>query len=155
MRNLTIKQRLKALKRRYSKVSPKKFFYNEKRELKRSYSRIHTWFLIQDQERGYSIFPFDVQRKTAFTVAEWTKLFKHPYGGYESIYSVFTQAVLPAINNRSGASWRFIALIGWAGKHDLPKTKDTAGNRRGNKTAAKGNANARNSNRRRHGNKTR
>src|SRR5438045_3509088 len=128
MRNMTIKQRLKQLKRRYAKVSRQKFFYNNKRELSARYSAIYVWWLIQDNERGYSIFPFTAQRKLAFTVAEWTKLFKHPYGGYESIYSVFTQAVLPAINVRSGSSWRFVSLIGWSGKIDLPKTDNNKAN---------------------------
>lgn len=148
MRNLTIKQRLKALKRRYAKVSKKRFFYNKPAELKRRYSSIHSWFLIQDEERGYSIFPFTIQRKKSFSLREWETLFKKPYGGYESIYSVFTQAVLPAINNRSGANWRFVALIGWAGKNDLREVKDSSRNKRRHKTTNKRNANARNRNRR-------
>lgn len=150
MRNLTIRKRLAQLKRRYSKVTSFKFFYNRKPELKKKYHAIFVWFLIQEPDRGYSIFPFIAQRKKFFTVREWVKLMQHPFGGYDSIYSVFTQAVLPAINNRSGSQWRFVSLIGWAGKSDIRKNNDTSKRSRRNKTPKKRISHARSRNRRRH-----
>jgi hypothetical protein len=148
-RVVTLKDRVKQIIRKYKHINPSRFVYNKKSEYSKKYKRIRVWFLIHDKKRGYSIFIYELKRKSIFSVIEWTGLLQKNYGGYESIYSVFTQSILPAINNKSGAAWRFISLIAWTGLNDIRQVKNPAGSMRGNKAVKKGNANARNTARRR------
>lgn len=144
----TLKDRVRAIIRKYKRVNNKRFLYNEKRELKGRYSRIKVYFLIHDEKRGYSIFPFEFKRAMLFSVPEWTKLLTKPLGKYDSLYSIFTQAVLPAINNKGGSRWRFISLLGWTGVHDLRQGKHSTKRKSGNKATKKRTTNARRSGRR-------
>lgn len=152
----TLKDRVRAIIRKYKRVNNHRYLYNNKADLQGTYNRIKLWWLIQEEKRGYSIFPMEFKRLVAFTVPEWTKLIKQPYGGYKSsIYSIFTQAVLPAINNKGGSSWRFVALLAWTSADGLRPSKDSAKRSTGNKATKKRDANARHTHRRRQRNKTR
>ena len=115
-------------------------------------------------------------------VEQWARLFQHRLriesrgptpGFYEPLFLIFTQLVLPAINNRGGAQWKFKALIGWTGIEivdriakeksvrkfafgdDLRQAKDSTARSKRNSTAKKRDANARGSRRRRQRNKAR
>jgi len=143
-RVVTLRDRIRRLIRRYKRINRHRYLYNSKRDLKGRFNRVTVHFLIHDEERGYSIFPFEFKRKKLFSVPEWTKLIAKPYGGYDSLYSIFTQAVLPAINNKGGAQWRFKALLAWTRADDLRQGKDSNTRSRGNQAIKKGSANARN-----------
>lgn len=145
----TLKDRVRQIIRRYKRINKHRFLYNTKRDLAGRYNRIKVYFLIHEQERGYSIFPFEFKRKVQFTVPQWTQLFSKSLKGYDSLYNIFTQAVLPAINNKGGSQWRFKALLGWTGVDDLRQGKDSAKRSARDKTAKKRTANARNPRRRR------
>jgi len=150
----TLKDRVRAIISKYKRIDNHRFLYNTQKDLQRRYQRIKVYYLIHDEERGYSIFPFEWKRKISFSVPQWTDLFTKPFAGYNSLDSIFKQAVLPAINNKGGSQWRFKALLGWTGI-DLRQGKDKPERSTGNKTTKKGPANARNSRRRRQRNKVR
>lgn len=149
-RVVTLRDKIRAIIRKWKFVTSKRFLYNKKTELRRRTKRIKVWFLIHDADRGYSIFAFEFKRKIAFNVADWTALFQRKHKGYDSLYSIFTQAVLPAINNKGGSHWRFISLLAWTGLHDIRQGKDSAADRGRDKATKKRAANARDSGRRRH-----
>lgn len=146
---VTLRDRVKGIMRQYKKVNAHRFLYNTKGDLLRKYSRIKCYFLIHDSDRGYSIFPFIFKRATLFSVSEWTTLMTKTVGKYDSLYSIFTQAVLPAINNKGGSTWRFKSLLGWSGLNDLRPGKNPTAHRAGNKTSKKRTANERSKRRRR------
>jgi len=152
---MTLRERVAELRRKYKHVNPFKFFYNKAGELKARYKRIRVWYLIHDKDIGYSVMRMDYKRLMTMNVSKWTELHRTKVGEYNSLYSIFTQAVLPAINNKGGNQWRFKSLIGWAGLSDSRSAKDSAASRRRHKTSKKGNANARRVNRGRHRNKRR
>lgn len=152
----TLKAKLREIRRKYKKVNAHRFFYNKKKDLSGSYNRIKCWFLIHDMEKGYSIFPIEFKRGQLMTVPIWTRLLtedyvdgisKHPSPGvYESIFRIFTQKILPAINVRSGNQWKFKTLIGWSAyTDDFRQGKDSPTHTAGNKTTKKRTSNARNS----------
>lgn len=162
----TLQDRVKEITRKYKHINGHRFVFNKRSELKGRFTHIKCWFLIHDSERGYSIFPFTFKRKAMFSVPEWTRLFKRAVGSYQPLMSIFTQAVLPAINNKGGNNWRFKALLCWTGVITFTDTQRKAGsrfaqpdavqqaenisgNRRRDKTPNKRNANARKRNRRR------
>lgn len=123
-RQTSLKGKLKKLHRRYKHISPQRFLYNEKKALRQSYKTIRAWFLIHDEGRGYSIMNLAFRRKDRFTVKQWAEAFGSPgIVGTQSLFAVYTENVLPAINNKGGASWKFKALVGWTG--DIPTIKDT------------------------------
>jgi hypothetical protein len=144
----TIRERAEEITRKYKKVNAHKFLFNKKGDLKARYKRIKAWFLIHDEQRGYSIMAMEFKRKALMSVEEWTALFKTGSGPYQSLYSIFTQAVLPAINNKGGNKWTFTSLLAWAGLRDLRQSKNPDASRTRNKPAKKRNANAHHSNRR-------
>jgi hypothetical protein len=166
----TLRARVREIRRKYKKVNRDRFFYNKKRDLSGRYNRIKCWFLIHDSEKGYSVFPIEFKRHQLMTVPTWTRLLNHDIhdgiskpptpGVYESIFSIFTQKILPAINVRSGNTWKFKALIGWAASFEEKKkernairsTKNSAAHRARNKTSKKRHADARHSSRHRHRN---
>lgn len=154
----TLKSKLREIRRKFKKVNSRRFFYNKKSDLAGRYNRIKCWFLIHDKEKGYSIFPIEFKRGQLMTLPIWTRLLtedyvdgisKHPSPGvYESIFRIFTQKILPAINVRSGNQWRFKTLIGWtAYTDDFRPDKNSAARTSGDKTTKKRTANARNTNR--------
>lgn len=152
----TLEQRVQAVIRRYKYVDKNRFVYNQKSETKGTFNKIKVWLLIHDEQRGYSIFEFNMQRRSMFTIKDWQRLFKEPHSGYkESLYTVITQSILPAINNRAGSEWVFKTLLAWTRVDDLPKRKNSATSSKRNKATKKGASNARNTNRRRHRNKKR
>lgn len=148
----TLQDRVRQIIRQYAHVNNHRYLYNKKSELKGRFTHVKCWFLIHDSERGYSIFPFTFKRKAMFTIPQWTRLFKSVVGEYQPLISIFTQAVLPAINNKGGSNWRFKSLLCWTGitmdnRDALSKTKNTAKRRRRNTTTKKRHANARSRNR--------
>lgn len=145
----SLKDRVRQIIRRYKKINGHKFVYNKRSDLQARYFRIQVWFLIHDADKGYSIFPFIFRRKVAFSVPQWTRLFKTPLGDYNALFSIFTQAILPAINNKGGNNWTYKALLAWTGIHDLRPAEDSNTSRRRNKTVKKRDANARHRGRRR------
>lgn len=152
----TLKQRIAEVIRKYKHIDKNRFVYNRKPELKGRFNAIRVWILINDASRGYSIFSFRMQRKLILGVKEWERFFNTPLDGYKhSLYTNITQGILPAINNKSGTEWRFISLLAWTRGDDLHRRKNTAKSHTGHKAAKKRNANARNTNRRRHRNKKR
>lgn len=146
----TLRERVQEIIRRYKHVNKKKFLYNRKPELKRRYRCIRVWYLIHDVDRGYSIMKMEYKRRLFLSVSEWTRLHAVQVEGYDSLYFIFTQKVLPAINNKGGNRWSFTSLLAWAGLSDSRPATDSKASRRGNKTVKKGSANARRRNRRRH-----
>lgn len=148
----TLRDRVAGIIRKYKHVSPHKFFYNDKSDLRERYTKIKVWYLIHDPLRGYSVLNMDFRRKEPMTVSEWGRMHKERVGKYDSLYNVFTQAVLPAINNKGGNAWRFISLLGWTGLRDIYRPEDTAASKGRNKTAKKRTTAKRGSNRRRHRN---
>lgn len=165
-RTTTLKQKLREIRRKYKYVNNHRFFYNKKEDLKGQFNRIKCWFLIHDLEKGYSIFPIEFKRAQLMTVPVWTGLLSKDYvdgssgypspGVYESIFKIFTQKILPAINVRSGNQWKFKTLIGWtAWADDFRQGRDTDTRTTGNKATKKRNANARDSGRRGQRNKKR
>jgi hypothetical protein len=145
---ISLRDKLRKIQRQYPSVSPQRFFYKKPSDLRRAYSKILVWFLIHDEGRGYSVFSFQVKRGLEMSLSEWGALFRKKIHGYESIFRIFTQNVLPAINNKSGAAWRFKSLVGWTGIHDLPNPKNTDIPTK-RKTAGKRNARKRHKYRRR------
>jgi len=148
-RVLSIKRHFKKLRRKYSKITPYRYFYNRKTDLnlRKKFSEIVVWFLIHDVERGHSIFTFNYRRKILSNIAEWRKRFTKTIEGYEPLMTVFTQSVLPAINNKTGANWQFKTLIGWTG-FDLSKVKHSNPSSKRNKPVKGKHATKSNSNRR-------
>lgn len=144
----TLRERVQAIIRKWEYVNAQKFLYNDKRELRQYYKKIKVWYLIHDSERGYSIINLTFNRKEQMSVAQWSTLHKKRVGNYDSLYNVFTQAILPAINNKGGNAWRFISLLCWTGQDELQRAKDTASPKRRNKTSKARNAKPRNRNRR-------
>lgn len=144
----SLRAKLKQIKRKFSKVSPFRFFYNRKTDLSKHYPRILCWFLIHDVDRGYNIFPIEFKRKMRLGVGQWRTLFQTAVGDYKPLFEIFTQSILPAINNKSGAQWKFTALIGWTGLNVIRPGKDTDSNKHRHKASKKRNANARSRNRR-------
>lgn len=142
-RSRSLRSRIAEIVRRYKHVNKKKFFYNKPVELRRTYRRISVWYLIQDPERGYSIMNMEYKRLLAMHVGTWAKLHQEGIGSYASLYSVFTQSVLPAINNKGGNKWRFVSMLGWAGVRADRSAKSSTASRGRNKAAKKRNANAR------------
>ncbi len=145
----TIRQRAEEITRKYKKVNAQKFLFNTKKDLKRRYKRIKAWFLIHDEERGYSIMSMEFKRKEIMSVAEWTALFKTPRGNYQSLYNIFTQAVLPAINNKGGNQWHFVSLLAWTGLLDIRQAKNSTAPRKWDTTAKKRHAKSHRRNRNR------
>lgn len=145
----TLRERIDKIRKRYKYVNANRYFYNKKSDLRKSYNRIRCWFLIHDDERGYSVFDFEFRRKLTFKLEEWTRLFKHKVHNYEALETVLTQSVLPAINAKSGAEWTFVTLLGWTGIDDIQQGKDSTAHRKRNRSTKKRTANARGSNRRR------
>lgn len=131
----TLRERVESIIRKYKHVNPEKYLYNNKTELKRTYKRIKVWFLIHDEQRGYSIMNMEFKRVLPMNVAQWSDMYKKGYGSYNSLYNIFTQAVLPAINNKGGNQWRFISLLCWTGVNDLRRAKNPAASRRRHKTS--------------------
>lgn len=141
--NGTLAKALNRIKRQYKKVSPKKFFYNTKRDLNKKYKRIQMHLLVHSSISGYSILATNRGSKKSISVGQWANRFNHETKAYGiSTYDAITQNLLPAIRNKSGDDWRFISLIGWNGYDDFSKDKHT-NKRKGNKTAKKRDANAR------------
>lgn len=123
-RQSSLKGRLKKILRRYKKISPKRFLYNDRRALKQSYKHIRAWFLIHDDTLGYSIMMVAFRRKESYHVESWTEAFNAAgFVGTESLFRIYTTRILPAINAKGGNHWRFKSLIGWSG--DLPKIKNS------------------------------
>lgn len=148
----TLRDRVQEIVRRYKFVNAQKFCFNKKSELQKRFKRITCWYLIHDVDRGYSVMKMDFKRVMPMSVDTWARLHRQPVEGYDSLYSIFTQAVLPAINNKGGNKWSFTSLLAWASS-DRRSTKNPSASRRGNKTANKRNANARRGNRSRHRNR--
>lgn len=159
-RVVTLKDKVRAIKRRYKFVTSKRFLYNKKAELRRKYVRVRIWWLIHDPDRGYSIFPMEFKRAARrLTVEQWATLIKDglhlpsrpPTPDFlEPIITIFKQAVLPAINNKGGSKWRFISLMAWTGADDIRQGKHSAARPARHKTTKKRAANERNRRRRRH-----
>ncbi len=147
MAKKTLKDRIRQIIRKYKHINPARYLYNRKSELGKKFQRLRVWFLIHDKKRGYSIFIYELKRIKTYSVIEWTGLLQKNYGGYEIIYSVFTQSILPAINTKSGAAWRFVSLLAWTGINDIRQGENPVRNKRRNKTIKKRNANARSPNR--------
>lgn len=123
-RQASLQGKLKKLLRRYKHISPERFLYNEKKILRQRFQHLRAWFLIHDETRGYSIMLLTFRRKDAYSVKQWAEAFQRPeVVGKKSLFAIYTEDVLPAINTRSGASWKFKNLIGWTG--DIPRAKDT------------------------------
>lgn len=147
----TLRDRIKTIIRRYKKINKQKFLYNSKRDLNARFNRILVWWLINNPDTGYSIMRMEFKRKPLFTVKQWHTLFESgldtPERHYDSLYTIFTQAVLPAINV-GGTKWRFISLLAWtAAIDDLRQTKNSKASRKRHQKSKKGNANARRGNR--------
>lgn len=142
-RVLTLRERVKEIIRRYKHVNGQKFCYNSDAELKRRYKRITVWYLIHDKERGYSVMKLQFKRIMPMNVDTWARLHREAIGEYKSLYSILTQAILPAINNKGGNAWKFISLLAWAGASDNRPAKNTAASRGRNKTTKKRSPNAR------------
>ena len=133
-RQQTLKERCQAIIRRFKYVDRSRFVYNDKSELKSSFSSIRIYCLIFDNEKGYSIFDFAVQRKILMPRLTWKKYFSEPVEGYEnSIYSIITQHILPGINNRSGTEWVLKTILCW-GINAVPKASNSKTPSRRNKT---------------------
>ena len=126
-RQTSLKGKLLKLRRRYKKVSKERFFYNNFSELKAEYSSISCWFLIHDDRIGYSIMnmSFRVSRESPLPVGIWAQRFTTNVMGWDSLFFIFTQKVLPAINNRGGNQWKFKSLIGWTGQREFSKTDNS------------------------------
>lgn len=124
--HLTLNEKAAQLKRLYKHISPDRFLYNKKAELARRYRVITAWFVIHDETRGFSIMNMDFRRKERPGIRQWLKGFTRPgIVGEVSLMHVFSQIVLPAMNNKTGAQWRFKALLAWTGKLDSPKIRDS------------------------------
>lgn len=124
--HLSLNEKAAQLERLYKHISPDRFLYNKKAELTRRYRIITAWFVIHDDGRGFSIMNMDFRRKERPGVRQWLKGFTQPgIVGEVSLMHVFTQLVLPAMNNKSGGAWRFKALLAWTGKLDTPKVRDS------------------------------
>jgi hypothetical protein len=137
--HLSIQEKAAQLKRRYKHISPDRFLYNKKSELRLRWRIITAWFVIHDEGRGFSIMNMDFRRKERPGVRQWLKGFTRPgIVGEVSLMHVFTQLVLPAINNKGGASWRFKALLAWTGKLDTAKADDSATPKRSNNVKTRG-----------------
>jgi len=146
--NDTLKRFLNGLKRRYKKVTPKRFLYNTSADLRKKYSSIKVNALLYSTEKGYSMMAFDQRTKKALSLSQWTTKFTRETKAYgHSVHNILTQRILPAIRNKSGDDWRFISLIGWSG-NAIQQAKNTNKSKR-DKTTKKRNANARNKHRRR------
>lgn len=139
---ITIKDKINRLKRRYKKITNKRFVYNKKVELTRSYKSIVCWYLINDQAKGYSIFRCPFRRKEPMTVSQWVRYFTHSLKRGDRrlapLHEILTQTILPAINNKGGNEWRFISLIAWTGQlNDYPESKDSATSKKRNHASKK------------------
>jgi hypothetical protein len=145
----TLRDKIRLLRAKFKHVSEHRFFYNNGKDLKRSYRKICSWFLIHDEARGYSIMPLEFKRLVSMNVQEWIRLFQYPSKKYDPLFEIFVQKILPAINNKSGGSahWRFKALVGWTGIHDLQQGRDTRKRSSRHKTFKKRVSHARHSNR--------
>lgn len=139
----TLRKRVQEIIRRYKHVNAQKFCYNKKSELNRKFKRIRVWYLIHDKARGYSVLKMEYKRIMPMNVETWARLHRKPVGNYQPLYNIFTQAILPAINNKGGNSWAFISLLAWAGVHAIRSSADTAASRGRHKKAEKGNADER------------
>lgn len=115
-RHRTMADQLAALKRKYQKVSPQRFFYNKGSELRRKYTHIVVWFLIYDppSDRN-SIFSPTFRVKDGLSIAEWAARFNDVVKNYVPLLTVLAKNILPAINAKGGREWQFKAVIGWAG----------------------------------------
>lgn len=148
----TLKKAINSILRKYKKIADSRFLYNTSGDLRKKYQKIVIHALIHSQELGYSVFSYTQSRgkKTKLDPKQWTTKLKRETKAYgDSAYNVLTQKILPSINNRGGAEWRFISLLAWNGDNGLSKDKNTNTSKGRNKTTKKRNANARNRNRRR------
>jgi hypothetical protein len=139
----TLKDKVRALRRKYKKVTPARYFFNVAADKKGKFNAIKLWILIHDVNKGYSIFSFIMRRKINLTMGQWFKYWSVPHPGYKaSIYSSVTNGILPAINNKNGTEWAFKSLLGWT-RYAVSKRHNPATNSRV-KTTKKRKTNARN-----------
>lgn len=147
----TLRDRVREIRRKFKHVNSFRYFYNNKRDLKRRLHRIKIWFLIHDMEKGYSIFPIEFKRAVAMGVEQWRRLFTKQITigerTYDPIFPIFVLKVLPAINVRNASAWKFKTVIGWTGWNDLRQAGNPHTRSKRHKTAKKRNANARYSHR--------
>ena len=151
-KQVTIREKLRGIIRRYKHINPHKYLYNRKSDLQGRFTHITIWVLLHDDKLGYSIFRYVQRRKDPRNVAQWTALFTSAEAPHFSLYQVLTQVILPAGLNRTGKNWKFKSLLCWTGGvSDLSPVKNTAAPKT-NKSAKKRTSNARNTNRSRHRN---
>jgi hypothetical protein len=127
-RTHTLKDRVKQIIGAYKKITHEKFLYNKRDDLRKRYHRIRVWYLLNSKARGYSIMRMEFTRKVHFGIHQWHTLFAKGITTkerrYDSLHSIFTQAVLPAINAKGGNDWRFISVLCWTGITTVPVTKE-------------------------------
>lgn len=132
-----VKKILSSIKRKYSKVTPDKYFYNTKPDLKKKTPRIKLWIRVHDEQKGNSVLELTLKRKQITTRDDWEKLIRKSHKGYHSIHKIITQNLLPAINNKRGDEWKFISVVGWTGDNDNRQNRNTGKRMAGDKTTNK------------------
>lgn len=125
MRWISLREKLYRLRKQFTHVSSQRFFYNLKSDLRQYYNGIVCWFLIHDLQKGYSLHTMLFRRKENFSVSEWALLIAKGNRKYISLFRIYTENVLPAINVKTGSRWRFKSLVGWSGLRGISKRKDT------------------------------
>ena len=84
-----------------------KFLHKTKADLKKKYQGVIMYYVIHDPERGHSLMPWNPRRKLKLTAKEWHEWIE------EKGKEIFSEAVLPAINTKSGGEWEIKEYIGF------------------------------------------
>jgi hypothetical protein len=115
MARKTIRDKLRALKRKFPFRTSYGFLHLKKLELRRKYTSILLYCLIYSPEKGYSLLVWDAHRRGHNKDAkEWNQWINTD--GIEALKDY----VLPAISAKRGDSWEFHRLIGFSGAKYVP-----------------------------------
>ena len=130
--NVQISKKIARLKRRYSKVTSYKFFYNKVEDLRIRRPEIICWIILHSNSYGYSLMEdLKFEYKQGRTGLEWGDAL-NPKKGWTSkkdgtrwsLFRVFIEKILPSINKNKGPAeqWRFHSFVGFA--YDLRHSKN-------------------------------
>lgn len=130
---MQISKKLNRLKRRYSKVTDYKFFYNRAADLRMRRPEIQAWIILHSNAYGYSLMEdLKFTYKQGRTALEWAEAFDPKRGWVSrqdgsrwSLFRVFIEKIIPSINKNKGPTeqWKFHSFVGFA--YDLRRGKNS------------------------------
>lgn len=118
---MTLRQKIKILRRRYKFISRYRFFYNEKSDLKRIAGAVYFYMLVHSEQFGYGLMRLRVRRGQWRTPREWFAFFRDDWS------QTALPKILDNIEGSSGQALSFVQLVGiaWVKIRDLQKSDNS------------------------------